>query len=67
MAPPFTVGKRVRRGRDWRWDDQDGGPDQFGTIVSALDIKPGWVTVQWDNGVKNTYRMGADSKFDLKP
>jgi len=65
LVYPFAVGKRVQRGRHWRWDDQDGGPGQFGTIVAP---KPnGWVSVQWDNGYKNNYRIGVDGEFDIKP
>lgn len=26
----------------------------------------GWVDVTWDNGSTNSYRMGAENKFDLK-
>ena len=26
---------------------------------------PGWVDVTWDNGGSNSYRMGAEGKFDL--
>lgn len=26
----------------------------------------GWVEVAWSNGTSNSYRMGADGKFDLK-
>ena len=26
----------------------------------------GWVRVEWDNGVRNSYRMGKDGKYDLK-
>ena len=25
----------------------------------------GWVEVKWDNGESNSYRMGAEGKFDL--
>ena len=63
----FAVGKKVQRGRNWRWGNQDGGPGHVGTIQPAQGLAVGWVTVQWDNGVKNTYRMGVDGEFDLKP
>lgn len=26
----------------------------------------GWVRVEWDNGIRNSYRMGKDGKYDLK-
>lgn len=28
--------------------------------------KIGWVEVQWDHGKANSYRMGAEGKFDLE-
>jgi hypothetical protein len=32
-------GTRVRRGRDWKWDDQDGGSGNLGTVTK--DQSPG--------------------------
>jgi hypothetical protein len=55
------VGKRVKRGKDWKWGNQGNNTD--GTIY-GLD-EPGWVKVVWDNGDKNQYRFGADGSFDL--
>jgi len=26
----------------------------------------GWVDVTWDNGTTNSYRMGAENKYDLR-
>lgn len=26
----------------------------------------GWIDVKWDHGVRNSYRMGAEGKYDLK-
>jgi hypothetical protein len=49
----FSVGHRVRRGPDWKWDNQDSnGP---GTVVDDLD-SDGWIAVKWDNGSRNKYR-----------
>lgn len=60
---PPPVGTRVRRGPHWKWGDQDkNGP---GTIVKT-DSTPGWVDVQWDSDVKNSYRYGKESAFDVK-
>lgn len=60
----FTKGARVIRGVDWRWDDQDGNPTCEGTITG--EIHNGWIDVKWDHGVRNSYRMGAEGKYDLK-
>ncbi|XP_067942720.1 E3 ubiquitin-protein ligase HECTD1-like [Watersipora subatra] len=59
MAP----NARVIRGIDWKWRDQDGQPAGEGTVVGELHN--GWVDVNWDNGGSNSYRMGAEGKFDL--
>jgi E3 ubiquitin-protein ligase HECTD1 len=57
-------GARVVRGVDWRWDDQDGTPSGEGTVTG--DIYNGWIDVKWDHGIRNSYRMGAEGKYDLK-
>lgn len=58
----ITTGARVVRGVDWRWDDQDGLCE--GTVTG--EIHNGWIDVKWDHGVRNSYRMGAEGKYDLK-
>ncbi|XP_041451971.1 E3 ubiquitin-protein ligase Ufd4 isoform X2 [Drosophila obscura] len=58
----MTTGARVVRGIDWRWDDQDGCSE--GTITG--EIHNGWIDVKWDHGVRNSYRMGSEGKYDLK-
>ncbi|MCP9265968.1 HECD1 [Dirofilaria immitis] len=45
------VGSRVVRGPDWKWDNQ-------GNL--------GWVDVQWDDCTSNSYRFGADGKYDIE-
>ncbi|KAL5281151.1 HECTD1 family protein [Megaselia abdita] len=60
----ITTGARVVRGLDWRWEDQDGGCGAEGTITG--EIHNGWIDVKWDHGVRNSYRMGAEGKYDLK-
>ena len=34
-------------------------------IIGIAD-ELGWVEVQWDHGKANSYRMGAEGKFDLE-
>jgi E3 ubiquitin-protein ligase HECTD1 len=58
----FIPGARVIRGVDWRWDDQDGATE--GVITG--EIHNGWIDVKWDHGLRNSYRMGAEGKYDLK-
>lgn len=60
----ITTGARVIRGVDWRWDDQDGSPTGEGTVSG--EIHNGWIDVKWDHGIRNSYRMGAEGKYDLK-
>ena len=59
------VGVRVRRGPDWRWDEQDGGAGHLGTTTKRSH--EGWVTVRWDLDSGNTYnyRVGGDGGYDL--
>ncbi|KAM3726185.1 E3 ubiquitin-protein ligase [Dirofilaria immitis] len=56
------VGSRVVRGPDWKWDNQ--GSNMEGTIISIIDN--GWVDVQWDDCTSNSYRFGADGKYDIE-
>ncbi|XP_058814286.1 E3 ubiquitin-protein ligase Ufd4 isoform X3 [Topomyia yanbarensis] len=60
----ITQGARVVRGVDWHWDDQDGSPSGEGTVTG--EIHNGWIDVKWDHGLRNSYRMGAEGKYDLK-
>lgn len=60
----IVPGARVVRGVDWRWEDQDGTPPCEGVVTG--EIHNGWIDVKWDHGLKNSYRMGAEGKYDLK-
>lgn len=64
MLKHVTVGARVVRGIDWKWRDQDGNPPCEGTVTGELHS--GWIDVTWDHGGSNSYRMGAEGKYDLK-
>ncbi|XP_066599740.1 E3 ubiquitin-protein ligase HECTD1 isoform X2 [Prorops nasuta] len=60
----LVTGARVARGLDWKWKDQDGIPPGEGTVTGELHN--GWIDVTWDHGGSNSYRMGAEGKFDLR-
>eukprot|EP00095_Tigriopus_kingsejongensis_P011031 maker-scaffold109_size355148-snap-gene-1.26 protein:Tk11031 transcript:maker-scaffold109_size355148-snap-gene-1.26-mRNA-1 annotation:"e3 ubiquitin-protein ligase hectd1" len=60
----MVIGARVMRGLDWKWRDQDGTPSAEGSVTGELHN--GWIDVTWDHGGSNSYRMGAEGKFDLK-
>uniref|UniRef100_A0A8D8T0U6 E3 ubiquitin-protein ligase n=1 Tax=Cacopsylla melanoneura TaxID=428564 RepID=A0A8D8T0U6_9HEMI len=60
----LIIGARVQRGLDWKWRDQDGIPPGEGTVIG--DLHNGWIDVAWDHGGSNSYRMGAEGKYDLK-
>ena len=53
---------KVVKGRDWRWGSQ-GGFSRYGTIEFIKDHN--WVSVRWENGERNSYRIGAEGYFDL--
>ena len=54
------VGKYVRRGRDWKWGDQDG--HGRGT---CLGIRGQNAYVRWANGGKYMYRWGIEDAYDI--
>ncbi|MEQ2212054.1 hypothetical protein XENOCAPTIV_024379, partial [Xenoophorus captivus] len=61
----IVPGARVVRGIDWKWREQDGNPPGEGTVTG--EAHNGWIDVTWDaSGCSNSYRMGAEGKFDLK-
>ncbi|XP_053207496.1 E3 ubiquitin-protein ligase HECTD1-like isoform X2 [Panonychus citri] len=60
----MSIDARVVRGPDWKWRDQDGNPPGEGTITG--DIHNGWIDVAWDSGGSNSYRVGAEGKYDIK-
>lgn len=66
MEAKDLVGKKVRRGKDWSWGNQDGIPTNWGVIVGMGNL-PGWVQVTW-SGLSPTYdyRMGAHGLYDLE-
>ena len=64
MLKHLVPGARVVRGLDWKWRDQDGNPPAEGTITGELHN--GWIDVTWDHGGSNSYRMGAEGKYDLR-
>ncbi|KAF5890150.1 Fc receptor-like protein 5 isoform X1, partial [Clarias magur] len=65
LAAMMKIGTRVMRGQDWQWGNQDGPPPGLGRVISELR-KDGWISVQWDTGSTNGYRMGNEGKYDLK-
>ena len=69
MLKSIKQGDRVVRGRDWKYNDQDGnGP---GTVTDRFDLEmkiDGYeLEVEWDNnGNCGWYRMGVNGKYDLE-
>ncbi|XP_062575855.1 E3 ubiquitin-protein ligase MIB2-like [Saccostrea cucullata] len=60
------IGQRVVRGKDWKYDDADGGEGNIGTVMFVNHEKE-MVIVQWDSQEKRSnYRIGKDKKFDLR-
>nr|KAG5708186.1 hypothetical protein BaRGS_021120 [Batillaria attramentaria] len=65
LAKILKPGDRVKRGKDWKWNNQDGSPPGPGTVTDAPASK-GWVNVTWDAGDSNNYRLGAQGCYDLE-
>ncbi|XP_062614393.1 uncharacterized protein LOC134276133 [Saccostrea cucullata] len=62
----IPLGGRVKRGPDWKWENQDNCSP--GTVV-AYSRDAGWLIVQWDTGSSNSYRYGTTNnegnKYDV--
>ncbi|XP_062614849.1 E3 ubiquitin-protein ligase MIB2-like isoform X2 [Saccostrea cucullata] len=61
---------KVTRGIDWRWENQDGGDGNKGTVLAivnfTLDTDHDGVEVAWDSGHTNVYRLGYKGCVDVK-
>ena len=66
-----VVGLRVVRGPDWDFVDEesDGGEGFTGTVVEVGGWSPRLreklVSVQWDMGIRQEYRVGNDGAYKL--
>ena len=56
----------MRRGKDWKWGNQDGGQGKLGTIFETNNDNKHWWRVRWDHGGCEFYRAGAEGCFDLE-
>lgn len=59
-----VVGCFVKRGPDWKWEDQDGGIGSIGAVYRIKDDAT--VYVRWPCGRRSNYRFGYDGKFDIE-
>ena len=67
----LVVGTRVVRGPDWKWGSQDRVEGMTGTVVEvgrlgSQNCPDKTVVVYWDHGLQTNYRVGYDSKYDLR-
>eukprot|EP00755_Sulcionema_specki_P015373 Sspe_Gene.59211::Locus_32517_Transcript_1_1_Confidence_1.000_Length_2494::g.59211::m.59211 len=62
-ATEITQGMTVVRGPTWKWQGQDGQPYDTGVVNAIRD--DGWVSVTWDSGHQNVYRL--DPLQDVVP
>ncbi|XP_056022225.1 uncharacterized protein LOC130046472 isoform X2 [Ostrea edulis] len=59
-----AVGCFVKRGPDWKWEEQDGGKGSIGTAYRVMDNAS--VYVRWPCGRMGNYRFGYDGKYDIE-
>ena len=67
----MQVGIRVVRGPDWKWQNQDNGEGNVGTVVEIgqtgnSNTPDRTVVVQWDSGFRTNYRVGYQAQYDLR-
>ena len=71
-VPKFSIsldciGARVKRGPDWVYNDQDGGPGNLGTVVGPCEDKGFDFWVIWDiTKEQYGYRWGTNGKYELE-
>ncbi|XP_052100600.1 uncharacterized protein LOC127734651 [Mytilus californianus] len=59
----IAVGCRVKRGKDWKYGEQDGGRGSRGTILCVESN--GKVVVHWDRRRLGTYKFACDGLFEV--
>ncbi|CAC5364904.1 unnamed protein product [Mytilus coruscus] len=59
----IVVGCRVKRGKDWKYGEQDGGRGSRGTILCVESN--GKVVVHWDRRRLGTYKFACDGLFEV--
>ena len=62
-------GTVIRRGKDWKWGDQDKSKTNRGIILGwagEVGASDKWVKVKWENNRQNNYRWGAEGCYDLE-
>ncbi|XP_030843124.1 E3 ubiquitin-protein ligase MIB2 [Strongylocentrotus purpuratus] len=62
-------GAKVCRGRDWQWQQQDGGSGHNGVVIREANwanIQRSAIAVRWEAGGAYEYRVGHDGKVDIK-
>ncbi|XP_062581234.1 uncharacterized protein LOC134243034 isoform X2 [Saccostrea cucullata] len=60
----IEVGCLVRRGDNWRDDDEDGGPGNIGVVFRVHS--DGTVGVRWPTGRKRRYKYGRQGFFEVE-
>lgn len=72
MEYKLEPGTLVKRGKDWEWNDQDGGEGGIGTVVCPTEqsiyeggIVVQWYRVKWEHGRADSYRY-CNAVQDLK-
>ena len=59
-------GSVVRRGRDWKYGDQDGGDGKTGVVINTYILASQQISVKWDESDETQrYRWGADGAYDV--
>lgn len=61
-----TVTGEIHNGKFQFRQDSHRIIEQCSQIDVILHLFAGWIDVKWDHGVRNSYRMGAEGKYDLK-
>lgn len=63
MEAKVKVGDRVVKGPTWKWAEQ-GGAFPSGKVEGVGEVYGDndhvWAQVQWDNGDRDSYRMGGE-------
>ena len=65
-----SIGSRVVRGPNWKYQDQDKGLGNYGTVIKIGSrdsnlVPENTVQVTWDHGEVSTYRTGLNNEYDL--
>ncbi|KAH3833038.1 uncharacterized protein LOC127875964 isoform X1 [Dreissena polymorpha] len=60
----IEIGCSVKRGPNWRKENEDGGPESVGAVLRKSSGR--MVMVRWPNGIVKPYKFGQHHRYEVE-